>query len=87
MHTKVINIVDRLPIKIILEFDPYLNRSTLFKALRVCRLWSEILGHLAWSHIFKANWHLPYFLIQLQNSEIVSTLNDSLLSPFLHPLK
>ncbi|OAQ36787.1 hypothetical protein K457DRAFT_12440 [Linnemannia elongata AG-77] len=43
MHTKVINIVDRLPIKIILEFGPYLNRSTLFKALRVCRLWSEIL--------------------------------------------
>ncbi|KAF9136959.1 hypothetical protein BGX30_010680 [Mortierella sp. GBA39] len=83
MHTKDINIVDKVPTEVILKFAPYFDRSTLFKALRVCRRWSKILGHLAWSHIAKTDWHLPYFPIQQQNSESISTLNDSLLSPFL----
>ncbi|KAF9322844.1 hypothetical protein BGZ91_004012 [Linnemannia elongata] len=43
MHTKGHQLWRQTPIKIILEFGPYLNRSTLFKALCVCRLWSEIL--------------------------------------------
>ncbi|KAG9072903.1 hypothetical protein KI688_000684 [Linnemannia hyalina] len=35
MHTKDINIVDNVPTEVILKFAPYLDRSTLFKALRV----------------------------------------------------
>ncbi|KAK3845753.1 MAG: hypothetical protein J3R72DRAFT_435558 [Linnemannia gamsii] len=76
------NIADSLPTEVILEVAPYLDRSSLFKVLRVCRRWSEILGRLAWSSISKTDWHLPYFPIQ-QKDETLDCFDNSLLSPFL----
>ncbi|KAF9132299.1 hypothetical protein BGW39_000405 [Mortierella sp. 14UC] len=76
------NIAERLPTEIILEFAPYLDRPSLFKALHVCRRWSEILSHVAWPSISKTDWHFPYFPIQ-QRDETSESLDDSLLSPFI----
>ncbi|KAF9105928.1 hypothetical protein BGX29_011044 [Mortierella sp. GBA35] len=79
------SVVDRIPAEIVLAFAQYLDKPSLFKALKVCRRWSEILGHLAWSSISKVTWHYPYFPIQQQGEN--SYFDDSNLAPFLYCVK
>ncbi|KAF9930436.1 hypothetical protein FBU30_000487 [Linnemannia zychae] len=75
------NLVSNLPTEIILEFAPYLERPSIFKAIRVCRRWSDILSPLVWKSISKTDWHIPYFPIQQSKDTI--RYDDSLLVPFL----
>ncbi|KAF9079975.1 hypothetical protein BGX23_002877, partial [Mortierella sp. AD031] len=66
--------MDRIPPEIILALGAFLDRPSLFKALRICRRWSEILRSLAWRSISTKHPYLPYF---------PTTLDNSYLAPFL----